>query len=37
MTYALYGTFHKGAGAVLVPLLVAALTGILYRREKASH
>ena len=36
-TYALYGTIHKGAGAVLVPLLVAALTGILYRGEKLSR
>lgn len=35
--YAGYGTLHKAAGAVLVPLFVAGLTGILYRGEKMSR
>ena len=35
-SYAFYGTIHGLLGAVLVPLGVAALTGILHRREKPS-
>jgi hypothetical protein len=33
-SYAFYGSIHSLLGAVLVPLGVAALTGILHRRER---
>lgn len=33
-SYAFYGTIHALLGAILVPLGVAALTGLLHRREK---
>lgn len=33
-SYAFYGTLHSLLGALLVPLGVAALTGVLHRREK---
>lgn len=34
ISYAAYGTIHRLAGAFLVPLGIAALTGFLHRREK---
>ena len=36
ISYSLYGTFHKLLGAILVPLGVAALTGLLHRTGKDS-
>jgi uncharacterized protein YjbI with pentapeptide repeats len=34
LSFAGYATLHRLAGAILVPLGIAALTGVLYRREK---
>jgi hypothetical protein len=34
ISYSAYGTIHRLAGAFLVPLGIAALTGFLHRREK---
>ena len=34
ISYAAYGTIHRLAGALLLPLGIASLTGFLHRREK---
>ena len=34
ISYAAYGTIHRVAGALLLPLGIASLTGFLHRREK---